>query len=88
MECHGDVLLGPYSSSECPSEVQSEPGISVGDDLLWETKPGVDIFQVKCYNTGSSNSSGAWQEDGCSEASVINDGENGVFPPYPGQTGD
>jgi hypothetical protein len=83
VECHRDILLGPYVGRECSPEVRGELRISVRDDLLWEAEPGVDVLQVERSDTWTGDGGSAWQEDGCSGAAMVDYGENGVLATYP-----
>src|SRR5258707_9128423 len=88
MEGCRDVLLGPYLSCEPLSEVRSESGVSVGDDLLWEAEPGIDVFEIQGCYSWACDCGGAWEKQGCTRTAVVDDSENGVFSSYLWQTGD
>jgi hypothetical protein len=88
VKCCRNILLGPYVGHKCSAEVQGELRVSVCDDLLWEAEPGVNILQVEHGDAWTSDGGSAWQEDGCSGASMVNYGENGVFVAYFGKACD
>src|SRR5712672_1491851 len=58
--------------------MRCESWVSIRDNFLWEPKPSIDIIKVKLSDLGSRDLFGAWEEDGCSGATVINDCQDGV----------
>ena len=86
MKGRRDVLLGPYLGRKPPSEVRGKSGVSIGNDFLWEPKPRVNVFEVQGGYAQSCDGGGTWEKQSCTRTSVIDDSEDGVLPPYSGQT--
>src|SRR5258707_5064391 len=88
MKGRRDVLLGSYFDCEPLSKVGGESRVPISDNLLWEAKPGIDVFEVQGCYSWSRNCGRAWKEQGRTRTAVVDDSENGVFSSYLWQTSD
>src|SRR5260370_851143 len=88
MKGRRDVLSSPYFSCKPPSEMRGESRVSISDNLLRETKPGIDVLEVQGCYSWARNCGRTWEEQGRTRTAVIDYGENSILSSYLWETGD
>ena len=56
------VLLDPQLLCHSFGKVGHESGVSIGDDLIWQAKPSIDVFEIQTGHALSGYGRGARKE--------------------------
>ena len=79
MECGADVPVYFQFQGKCFHKVRGEAWVPIRNDFGWDSEPREEVLEVKEGYSFPCNCCSAWEEGGCSRASLVNDSEYGIL---------
>jgi hypothetical protein len=88
VERGGQILIDAQFVAQGTSKVGSEPGISIGDQLLRKSEPPIDMLHIELCYSGAGDGGGAGKEDCRPRTAVIDYRQDSVIALVAWEPGD